>query len=64
MRYSDLAQRLVAREVRGNEQHLEVHHIVDDHLEVVWVRRVPATRAADDGAEACGECSGKRLDGL
>ena len=55
MRYGDLAQRLVPSELGSVEQHLEVHHVVDDHLEDVRVRRVPATRAADNGAEACSE---------
>jgi len=64
MRNRNLAQRVIAREVRSVEQHLEVHHIVDDHLEVIRVWRVPATCAADDGVEACCECSGKRFDGL
>ena len=61
MRYRDLAQRQIASEIRGVEEHLEVHHIVDDHLEHVRIHRVPATRAADDGAEASRECSGKCL---
>jgi hypothetical protein len=47
-----LAQRVVAREVRGVEEHLKVHHVVNDHNEVGRVRGIKAACAADDGVEA------------
>ena len=64
VRFGDLAQRVVARDVGGVEQHLEVHHIVDDHRELHPVPRIPAARAADDGVEARGQRRGERLDCL
>lgn len=54
MGYSQLAQRLVAREVCGVEENFEVHHVVNDHLEDVRIRRVQTARAANDRAESCG----------
>jgi hypothetical protein len=62
VRFGDLAQRLVARDVSGVEQHLEVHHIIDDHRELHPVLRIPTARAADDGVEARGQRRGERLD--
>jgi hypothetical protein len=53
---------VVARQRLGREEHLKVHHVVDDDREIRRVRRVPRARAVDDRAEARGKVGGKVVD--
>ena len=64
VRDRNLAQRVVTCKIRGVEQHLEVHHIVDDNRKHCRVRSVPTARAADNGVKARREGRGECLDGV
>jgi len=46
VRDGDLAQCIVAREVCGVETHFQGRHVVDDHLKIGRVCRIPTARTA------------------
>jgi len=64
VRDGNLAQRIVAREIRGVEKHIEGHHVVDNHLEIGRICRIPAARAAYNGVKAGRQRSSERLDSV
>jgi hypothetical protein len=64
VRDGDLAQCIVAREVRSVEKHFQIHHVVNDHLKIGRVCRIPAARTADYGVKAGRQRSGERLDSV
>jgi hypothetical protein len=58
------AEITVACELFGDEEQLEVHHIVDDDAEGRWVGVVPAPGESGHGTVPALEDLGERLDGV
>lgn len=60
---TDVMDSVVATSTFDRDAYLEIHHVVDYHLEVRSIRGIPAARASDYGAEPHRELLREAVDG-